>query len=348
MKRAAGREAILVVDDEADVVSSLGRVLKVHGYEVESAGSIAAALDRDDWDRFLAVILDRKLPDGMVDDFLAQFRERDAEMAIIIATGYADLEGTIAALKHRVEDYLIKPVGPENLLSRLGKIAGMRASQERERRLELEVVNAVEGEKERISMDLHDGIGSKLSAIQMDCRRLEDLLRRAGQSDAADHAQRIDRHLKETIGDVRGLSRELSPVYSDPSGLEGALRQLASRIHRCGEVECLFVGPEDLKFEDSIGANHLFRIAQEAVSNAIRHGAPSRVTIEVVESEGELVLRVVDDGRGFDLSAVKGTARGLGLHTMEYRARALGGSLTIQPGVKGGTEVVFRAPRASA
>jgi two-component system CheB/CheR fusion protein len=210
--------------------------------------------------------------------------------------------------------------------------------------LEQEVVNAVEEEKQRVSMDVHDGIGSKLTAIQLDCRGLEDSLRKLGQRDAAEQANKIDRLLRETIGEVRILSRELHPVYPDPFGLEGALNQLAERVSRGGQVRCRFLGPPDLIFENSIAANHLFRIAQEAVSNAVRHGGCSRIEIEVTEPESDVVLRIADDGTGFDAASISG--EGLGLHTMQYRARALGGSLVVRPRNSGGTEVICRAPRA--
>ncbi len=338
------RRAVLVVDDDADVVSSLRRVLEMHHCEVESASTISAALDRQDWQRFQAVILDRRLPDGLADDYLHRFREQDPEIAIIIATGYSDLEGTISALQNHVEDYLIKPVSPHLLVARLQRIAENRAAKDRVRRLEQEIVNAVEEEKQRISMDLHDGIGSKLTAIQLDCRSLEDVLRKFGHREAADQANKIDRLLRETIGEVRVLSRELHPVYPDPFGLEGALGQLADRVSRGGKVDCRFTGPPDLMFEDSIAANHLFRIAQEAVNNAVRHGESTRIDIEVREAAGgDFILRVSDNGSGFDTASVTGSA-GLGLHTMEYRARALGGTLTVRRGRHGGTEVVCQTP----
>ncbi|MBU6302859.1 MAG: response regulator [Verrucomicrobia bacterium] len=342
------RHAVLVVEDDVDVVNSLRRVLELHHCEVESASTIRDALDRYDWERFQAVILDRRLPDGLADDHLTLFRERDPGIAIIIATGYADLEGTIAALQHRVEDYLIKPVSPHLLVARLQRIAENRTAKERVRRLEQEIVNAVEEEKQRISMDLHDGIGSKLTAIQLDCRSLEDGLRKAGHREAADQANKIDRLLRETIGEVRVLSRELHPVYPDPFGLEGALGQLAERVSRGGKVVCRFTGPPDLLFEDSIAANHLFRIAQEAVNNAVRHGEATMIDIEAREAPGSgFVLRIADNGSGFDATEVSGSG-GLGLHTMEYRARALGGTLSVRSGGNGGTEVVCQTPGGSS
>jgi len=345
--KLVARRAVLIVDDDADLASSLGRILSLHGWEVESATTLSAALERDDWERFLAVILDRQLPDGLVDDYLFRFRERDPEIAMIIATGFADLESAIAALHQHVEDYFIKPVSPNLLVTRLERIAENRAAHERVRRLEQEVVNAVEQEKQRISMDLHDEIGSKLTAIQLDCRSLEGLLEKTGQREAAQEANKIDRLLRETIREVRVLSLALHPVYPDPFGLEGALKQLADRVSRPGLVQCRFSGPPDLLFEDPIGANHLFRITQEAVNNAVRHGGCSRIDIEVREEEGGITLRIADDGTGFDAASVV-SVPGLGLHTMAHRARALGATLVVRPGQERGTEVICRAPQRCA
>ena len=116
------KPTVLLVDDEPDVLSSLGRILKLRGYAVDMAASIGEALGERHWEDYVAGVFDRRLPDGLIEDAIPAIRKRAPGMAIIIATGYADIDGTIKALRERVDDYLIKPVSPELLTSRLRKI----------------------------------------------------------------------------------------------------------------------------------------------------------------------------------------------------------------------------------
>jgi hypothetical protein len=117
---------ILVIDDDADTRANFRDILGLDGYRVESADSISRALARSDWAGFSAVILDRRLPEGMAEDFLPQLKERAPEAAIIIVTGYADLHGAIAALRQGATDYILKPVNPEVLRASLLRVAERR------------------------------------------------------------------------------------------------------------------------------------------------------------------------------------------------------------------------------
>jgi len=343
---ASPRQAVLVVDDDPDAVSSLARILRRQGYETECAGSIAAALDRDDWHRYLAVILDRRLPDGLVDDVLHRFREEDPEIAIIVATGFSDLEGSIAALRENVEDYLMKPVNPEVLAQRLQRIAAHREAQAAVRRLEREVLQAGEEEKQRIAMEIHDGLGSKLSAVAMLCQSLKRKLASSEESVAAEKLEEIERLVRESIAEARALSRGLCAVEAGENGLRDALTELARLIRRSRNCQCAFDESQGFQLEDSFVANHLYRIAQEAVHNAVRHGDCSRVGISLSREPDEVVLCVSDDGTGFDPSESEG--EGMGLQTMAYRARLIGGTVSIQRSENGGSEVICRIPDAPA
>lgn len=342
MTPSCSRKTVLLVDDDFDVVTSLGRVLGHKGYETVSAGTIREALDRDDWQRFLAVILDRRLPDGWIDGVLPEFRDRDPEMAIVIVTGYSDLDGTVAALREQVQDYLVKPINPELLLARLERIAESQEARESVRRLEQEVIHTGDEEKRRIAMEIHDGLGSKLGGIAMLCQGLERTLKCAGREEEAKRAHQIDVLVRETIAEARRLSRGLHSVHADPHGLVDALRNLADQVRRTWGASCDLVSPAGFVLNDTIVANHLYRIAQEAVTNAMRHGESTRIEIEMEERGLDLCLRIADNGKGFD-PAVRG--KGLGLHSMEYRARAIGGSLRVLAREGGqGIVVACRAP----
>ena len=132
--------SILLVDDEADVRSGLRRVLKLDGYAVLEEDSLAAMMAREDLECFSCIILDRKLADGYADDVLPELKSRAPETDIIIVTGYTDLQGTLAAMRHGAEDYLLKPVDPDDLRAALRRMirlkemkAALRESEARHR-----------------------------------------------------------------------------------------------------------------------------------------------------------------------------------------------------------------------
>ncbi|MEX2214163.1 MAG: response regulator [Phycisphaeraceae bacterium] len=117
---------VLLIEDDADARASLADILELDGYIVEQAGSIAAALVDRDWTQLVAIITDRRLPDGHADARLQQFKSLAPDAAIIVVTGYRDLEGAIACLQQGAEDYLIKPVNPDALRLSLRRIVERR------------------------------------------------------------------------------------------------------------------------------------------------------------------------------------------------------------------------------
>jgi signal transduction histidine kinase len=126
--------AVLVVDDDPDTRANLRDILDLDGYAVEEAGTAADALARDDWGRSGAVVLDRQLPDGTAEALLPHLRELAPDAAVIVVTGYADVRGAIAAFRLGAADYVIKPVNPDELRTRLGRLAEHRRDREALRR----------------------------------------------------------------------------------------------------------------------------------------------------------------------------------------------------------------------
>lgn len=127
-------QAILLIDDESDLVSSVGRILRLDGYHVDTASTIAESLNRRDWGQYFAILLDRRLPDGSAEDVLPQIKRLAPHAAIIVVTGHADLGSSLTALRFGAEDYLIKPVDPDSLRARLSRIAELRRTEEELRR----------------------------------------------------------------------------------------------------------------------------------------------------------------------------------------------------------------------
>jgi PAS domain S-box-containing protein len=117
---------VLVVDDDADTRSNMRDLLGMDGHEVETAGTVAEVLDRPSWDGVAAILLDRKLPDGSADELLPRLKQLAPEAAILIVTGYSDLQGAIAALRQGAADYILKPIVPDNLRASLLRIVDRR------------------------------------------------------------------------------------------------------------------------------------------------------------------------------------------------------------------------------
>ncbi|MDX1530588.1 MAG: PAS domain S-box protein, partial [Rhodothermales bacterium] len=208
------------------------------------------------------------------------------------------------------------------------------------KRLEREVIEATEIERRRIGQDLHDGLGQQLTGAAFLARGLQQRLERAGAAEAADAAYLADL-LAETLGEARGLSRILSPVDIESDGLADALHGLAEQTSRTFDVPCQLTTVGDVRLDDNAAASHLFRIAQEAINNALKHAAPSTVSVVLERKPGALVLRVHDDGRGLPPAPTDG---GIGLRTMRYRADLIGADLAIRPDRAGGTVVACRVP----
>src|SRR5262245_45844486 len=122
---------VLVIDDDRDTCNNLRDILGLDGFEVESAGSVTEALRQTDWPRFLAIILDRRLPDGSAEELLPRLKQLAPEAAVIIVTGYSDLESAIEAIRQGAADYIIKPINPDLIRSRLTNLLERRrAGQE--------------------------------------------------------------------------------------------------------------------------------------------------------------------------------------------------------------------------
>ncbi len=207
---------------------------------------------------------------------------------------------------------------------------------ERSQRLEHEIISISERERQSIGRDLHDGMCQYLAAIGFTADLLKQDLAREAHT-RADTAGEIAHLVQDALRRVREVARGLSPVERDEGGLELALEELALSTSHLTGIACTFLCPEPVGVPDSILAVHLFRIAQEAIGNATRHGRAKTVIIALEAGGGELSLRVSDDGVGFN--ATTGKTGGMGLNTMRYRARVIGGALEIYPNTPSGTVV---------
>jgi PAS domain S-box-containing protein len=213
------------------------------------------------------------------------------------------------------------------------------------KRLEKEVLEISDREQRRIGQDLHDGLGQELTGIEMMCQVFHQQLAKKNKEEAA-RAEEIARHVREAIAHTRSLARGLSPVSQDTGGLMSSLEELAGGVERVFRVKCTFHCPSPVLVPDNAVATHLFRIAQEAVTNAIKHGRAKKIKIALSQVPECLILAVRDDGAGLPKELPPG--RGMGLRIMQYRTGLIGGSLAIQKEQAGGTAVVCTVHKLGA
>lgn len=203
-----------------------------------------------------------------------------------------------------------------------------------QRALERDVLTAANHERLRLAGDIHDGLGQELSGIAL---MLQSLTKSQNLGVAQQQLRTIVGHLADAIRGTRDLARGLSPIYVVRGSLRDALYRLARET---GNKPPLNVEVDPILDElivDELPADHIYRIAREAVQNSIRHGSCSRIDVRLQVIEDNLVLEILDDGIGFGQSAP--SDNGFGLRLMEYRARVIGATFEITRRIAGGTLV---------
>lgn len=216
---------------------------------------------------------------------------------------------------------------------------------ERSRELEREIIKVSDREQARIGRDLHDGLCQFLAAISFAAGGLKTTLTRDAHP-AAQSAGEISQLLRDSIVYARHLARGLSPVDRSDEGLESALTGLSVTTSRLFGIACTFTSSGSTGILNDSQAIHLFRIAQEAVSNALKHGDAKEVGISLEGGPDHVFLQVSDDGRGFDPETAGSS--GMGLQIMRYRATTLGGTFDIRPRLPRGTIVETRFVSANS
>src|ERR1019366_4508447 len=198
---------------------------------------------------------------------------------------------------------------------RIKGITGAAMEVTERKRLEEEILQISEMEQRRIGQDLHDGICQHLAGIELKSQSLAQSLEKKAKAQAA-QAEQIAGHVRDVIGQTRSLARGLSPFILEAEGWVPALRELAAHTEKLFNVKCHFQNDGPVAISDPAMATHLYRIAQEAVTNAIKHGKASAVEISLTHANDKIVLAVSDNGTGFKSPVQAGT--GMGLRSMQY------------------------------
>ncbi len=207
--------------------------------------------------------------------------------------------------------------------------------------LEDKILHISEEEQSRIGQDIHDDLCQQLAAISCLAKVAQKSLLKAGSPEAHSLEEIVSLVTKANMR-ARETSRGLMPVVLDANGLMAALEELADNTARAHEITCDFRYDNPVQVNDNKTSVQLFRIAQEAVSNAVKHAQARRIDIHLARQSGNIVLTVRDDGTGIPETPAKGT--GMGLLTMSHRAQMMGGTIHVLPRPTGGTQVTCSVP----
>jgi two-component system sensor kinase FixL len=258
-------------------------------------------------------------------------REHDGYLANYARTGHAQIIGIGREVMGQRKDGTIFPMDlsvSEVKLENRRLFTGFARDITERKRLEREVLEISERERRGIGHTLHDGLSQHLAGIELMSRVLEQNLAKRSKA-GAEQASKIAQHVRDAIGQTRMIARGLSPVSTESNGLMSALQELANSVGQMFGVECRFKCPDPVLIGDNVVGTHLYRIAQEAINNAIKHGRAKRVEVELLRIDRGLVrLTITDWGKGI---GKEGSSNGgMGLQIMRYRANMVGASLDVQ------------------
>ncbi len=352
---------VLVIDDDPDTRANLRDILELDGYQVETAGTLAEAFDRDSWSELLAIVLDRKLPDGTAEEVLPKIKQLAPEAAVIIVTGFADLEGVIAAIRQGAADYILKPVNPDIIRSRLaGLVERKRAAEEIQRLnkdlLQAERLAAIGQMITGLAHESGNALARSQSCLEMLTWAVED---RPEALDLIARIRKAQDHLKYLYEEVRNYA---APFKLDQElwDLSGVWRQAWENLALARQGRAASLREETTAVDLKCAVDH-FRMEQvfrNVFENSLAACAdPVFITVHCSQATlgGRPALRVAvrDNGPGlgpeqkqrifepFYTTKTKGT--GLGMAIAKRIVEGHGGEMAV--GSDKGAEILFILPR---
>ncbi|MEX0685560.1 MAG: PAS domain S-box protein [Balneolales bacterium] len=266
-------------------------------------------------------------------------KEHDDYLRNYMNTGYKKIIGLGREVSGKRKDGTVFPMYlavSEVKLSDQRIFTGIVRDISDQRRLEQEILRISEHERQRIGQDLHDGLGQMLTGIGLISQNIARELQKENSSQTSE-TEEITKLIREADQYARNLARGLIPVEFDSHGLSAALKRLSVNAQKLFNITCNFTEINEVYFEDTATITHLFRIAQEAVSNAVKHGKADTIEIFLDGSKDHLYLQVTDNGTGFPEKWEKD--KGLGVRIMQFRARLIGADLDIKSKKNGGTVI---------
>ncbi len=352
--------SIFAVEDDRDALANLRDILGLDGHRVTGAGTLREATAGRDWSQFSVILLDRKLPDGSADALLPHLQEAAPHATVIVITGHADLEGTLAAVRHGAADYLLKPINPDLLRAAVARVARMQALEERA--MQAERLAAIGQAMAVLSHESGNALARTQAVLEMLALEVQDrpealeLIARAQKAQGALHrlyeevrtfAAPIQ--LDRDVWDLRAVWRQ---AWANVTGTGGAAKGASLAEHTAGV---------DLRCEaDHFRLDQVFRNLFE---NALA-ACPGPARVEVVCSgttlQGRPALRVAvrDNGPGLPpglgeqlfapFYTTKPKGSGLGLAIVRRIVEAHGGEIAVGTEAAPGAEFVITLPRQGA
>ena len=285
-------------------------------------------------DQFLGKNLRDVLPPSMSGIFV------DAIQRACASTDPVVVEYELPMTPVRYYEARLVSVDATRVLSIVRDLTEMRRAVQQNQELAGRLIASQELERTRIARELHDGVCQEITALNLD---LASLHRSSLRSDAEELVRATTQRLMALADTLRRLSHGLHPLMLQQMGLVGGLQSQCAEIARLHHFEVGFSSSGRLEPVSHSVALALFRIVQEALVNAARHGSARHATVSLVRGDHEVALSISDDGAGFDPQSARGNG-GLGLLSMEERARLIHGTATITSRPGAGTEVVIRLP----
>jgi signal transduction histidine kinase len=372
---------VLLVEDSAPDAILLGRALARGGFEpacerVDTREGMERALAKQPWDLILA---DHSMPQFSAPEALDLVTQSGLDVPFIIVSGHIEEETAVAAMRAGAHDYVMKDslarlvpaverelreaevrrarreyeqelrrASEELELRVVARTADLQAAnlklqnviQER-RRLENELLEIAENERRRIGFDLHDDLGQRLTGISLMVKGLEHRLALENHVCTED-ARRIQQLIEEVISHTHNLAHHFSSLDVRGDNLPTVLRGLAANVRKMFDTPCVLTVKGSVPALPGNITLQLHKIAQEAVSNAIKHGQARQVSISLLKKNGHLILTIKNDGLPFNQPDP--SKNRMGLRIMNYRANTIGAVLEVKPSEQSGTVVTCAVP----
>ncbi len=308
-------DAIIIIDTKGSIMRMNRAAVRVFGYEMsEVAGQNVSML----------------MPQGYA-------RNHDRYISNYLRTGHAKVMGIgreVTGKRKNGEAFPMELALSEFESEDCRYFAGFVRDITERRRLEHEILRTSEHERRRVGQDLHDGLGQMLTGISLIAGNLARRLTME-EHGLADDLSEVTEMVRDADRMSRNIARGLVPVELDGEGLAAAIEGLCVNARKFFSVDCTFVEEGQPRVKDSSAASNLYRIAQECISNAVKHGRATQIDVSIKNIDDSLVLEVKDNGVGFPETLSED--RGMGVDIMGYRARVINARLSINRREEGGT-----------
>jgi signal transduction histidine kinase len=333
---------VLVVDDDQGLLRLIQRALEREGFSVLTADSGEQAIKRLSEQRPNLMLLDLKLQDVEGRELINELAATQRLVPFIVITGQGDERVAVEMMKRGALDYLVKDAQFLQFVPQIVQRALEQLDKDRRlAQLQKQVLEISEREQRRIGQDLHDGLGQQLTAIELMCQTIKnDPAVAKDKRRLKKELDRLSGYIRSAITQTRSLAHGLTPFKVESGGLEIALADLAESTSASSGIRCRFRCASPIVVADQKTATHLYRIAQEAVSNTLRHSGARLIEISLRCEDKVLSLEVSDDGKGF--GGKPGSGMGLGM--MNHRAEVIGAKLDVKSARGKGTTVTCRLP----